>query len=338
MFECYTGSCFGAVVQYVLVALTKNIMDVKNKLKAKLTAKLANVSNVEHIASWISKEYGDKLQNITVTGQSMKWLIVTERNIGHTNPVAVQLHICSDKTFQLKVLGLVKEEGTWSSSENDEQLKCVLNKMNSQDYALCQGITDYEDYFKQLGYDAKGIRKWVNKRVDADECLLWHPFQRTNKEEYNHLCANCVHLKYRLKRLLKKSVAAGTPKKRASVHPSSRRPLKYMSPRSKLKRRFNQNQERNNFKKLLKRMKGTDVDLNDEQNKEMSKVTAVIQKDHDSELNRFIDEASGQNEKKKREMFEKDQTKNVTGSRGNKWNTITYRIALAVYIRSPTRV
>ena len=37
-----------------------------------------------------------------------------------------------------------------------------------------------------------------------------------------------------------------------------------------------------------------------------------------------------------RREFSKDQKRNVTGSRGNRWNTITFRLALAIYVRSPS--
>ena len=37
-----------------------------------------------------------------------------------------------------------------------------------------------------------------------------------------------------------------------------------------------------------------------------------------------------------RQDFFNDQMKNVTSSKGNTWSTVTYRIALAIYIRSPS--
>ena len=66
------------------------------------------------------------------------------------------------------------------------------------------------------------------------------------------------------------------------------------------------------------------------------------------DLDEALEEASGYNDNKKkllsqmwgldmedRKLFETGQKKNLTGHRGNRWNMITYRIALAVYIRSP---
>ena len=80
----------------------------------------------------------------------------------------------------------------------------------------------------------------------------------------------------------------------------------------------------------------------------MKEVTDIISKHHSEDLERLLNETSEFNEKKKshlmqiweldiknRKQFYDDQKQNGNGNRGNKWNMITYRLALAVYVRSP---
>ena len=129
---------------------------------------------------------------------------------------------------------------------------------------LCPGIIDYKtQYFQELRYDAKHVRKWgPNGRTDSEMCLLWHKPSTIGRqnEKYAHLCDHCKTLTYHLNHLVKRSTEAGTPKKRASVKAGSKRPLRFMSPKSQNKRKQNQNQERRELKRLLKKTKNTDIE------------------------------------------------------------------------------
>lgn len=328
-------------------------MDAKEQLAKFLKAKQskADAVHLDNLASWISSEYGSNLNVAKVKGQTLSWLVVTEAVTSCDNPMRVQLQICSDKTFQTKVLGVIKDEGKIDTMpfQADCELKCILKQLSSREYHICPGIVQYEQYFQQLRYDPKHVRKWgLDKRVDSENCLLWHKPPKNIKEEYAFLCQHCTSLIYHLNTLRKRSVEAGSPKKRASVKASSRRPLKFMSPKSRRKRTINQNQERRELKRLLKKMKGTDIELNDSQHHEMCNIGNIIERDHAKDLDEVIEEAAGYNDSKKkllsqmwgldmedRKLFETDQKRNITGYRGNRWNMITYRIALAVYIRSP---
>jgi hypothetical protein len=94
-------------------------------------------------------------------------------------------------------------------------------------------------------------------------------------------------------------------------------------------------------------MKNTDVELNDGQNDEMTEIAQNIENHHKNVLNEVLDDVGKQSDSKTdilkkiwdmdlcdRRKFNKDQIKNVTGFRGNRWNIITFRLALSVYIRS----
>ena len=102
------------------------------------------------------------------------------------------------------------------------------------------------------------------------------------------------------------------------------------------------------MKKLRKKAKKLDISLADNQNEELQKICNIIETDHSQELEKVFEEANNNSENKGdiiREIWELDlenrrafwqvQNKNVIGSRGNTWSTITYRVALAVYVRSP---
>lgn len=105
-----------------------------------------------------------------------------------------------------------------------------------------------------------------------------------------------------------------------------------------------------NVSKLVKKIENV-VTLNDEQSDEMDGIVKVIQRDFPTELsdamtasmNATQSEALKQiwqrdvngRHARERAAFKRDQAHNQLGSRSNRWSAITYRIALAVYCRSP---
>ena len=121
-----------------------------------------------------------------------------------------------------------------------------------------------------------------------------------------------------------------------------------MSPGSQQKRKANQTQDRADFKKLLRKMKGTDVELNEDQSVELNKIGQIIEEKHGDELQNVFAELSEHSEEKRKTLeqmwnldiktrkdFTTDQIKNGFSCRGNRYSMMTYRVALAIYIRSP---
>jgi hypothetical protein len=232
--------------------------------------------------------------------------------------------------------------------EQDYELKCTINQLIDEDYVLCPGISDYKDLQSSIRFHPKHVRQWTEQdRTDSEQCHLWHKQSRSNYK-YTGMCSPCVSLLLRLNILKKNVDKKSTPDKRLSQRPSSNRPLKFMSPNSQKKRKNRQSQERRNLKQLLKKMKGTDIELNEDQSEEMQKIGNIIQDNHSSDLNDVFDEVSEFSETKKkmlqqvwnldineRKDFTSDQIRNGFGCRGNRYSMISYRIALAIYIRSP---
>ena len=81
----------------------------------------------------------------------------------------------------------------------------------------------------------------------------------------------------------------------------------------------------------------------------MSDIVSVINSKYRKDLEHIWREAEDKNGKEARSVLEDiwkhdtqdrkdffaDQTHNMTGNTGNAWSTATYRIALAIYVRSP---
>ena len=122
-----------------------------------------------------------------------------------------------------------------------------------------------------------------------------------------------------------------------------------MSPHSPKKRKSNQCFEKAYLRKLLKKMRPTDIELDDSQSSETALIGGIIETQHKDALEEIINEASEYSAINKetlqqiwdidmaeRKMFFESQKKNTSDYRGNRMNMITYRVALAIYIRSPS--
>ena len=323
-------------------------MDIKANLANLLNKKRQSVCSFDDLRISIEKKF-EHLAVSCVKGETLSWIVITQKIITHPGALDVQLQICSDKTFELKVLGVTKSDGKIESDNmiEDFELRTLLMQLNGGNYCFCPGIINYQDYKDEIRFDSKHVRHWISNRVDSDNCLLWHRPQKRNEESYKSLCDNCVQLTKQLKTLSKRAQDMTTPQKESFVKPSSKRGYMFMSPPSQKRRRSSQNDRRRYLKRFLKKMKQTDVELTNEQSEELLKVGKVIDKDHPEALSDIMNEASAYSEDKKatlsqiwaldvknRADFQQDQKRNKPGGRGNKWNMITYRMALAVYVRS----
>ncbi len=330
--------------------------NIKQLLRDKVRKSLDNSQNSERwfldLKGLVQNDHAYASLNVmTVTGSTLKWLVITKSSVEKDPGDLPQLQICSDKSYKLKVYSKTINEGSFSgdSAVDDVEVKCTLNQLIESNYCVCPGIQNYEDYYEKIRYHSKHVRQWTHlERVDADNCMLWHKEKFRRNKEYMGLCDSCVTLKQRLNELLQNAVKVDTPEKLKRQRPDSNMPLKYMSPQSQKKRKQRQDQERKDLKTFLRKIKGTDIELDESQNSQMIQISQLISDNFRNDLNELIAETSELSEKKREELhqiwdldsksredFAEDQTRNVNGSRGNKWNMITYRMALAVYIRSP---
>ena len=294
--------------------------------------------------------YNQRLCNMTVSGSTLKWLVVMKRSMpNQSDPTAVQLKICSDRSYNFQVCNANKEIGTFSDETPSKNLtlKDTLDYLINTDYRLCPGIPDYSSFQEQIRFDSKRVRKWDNiERVDSDRCLLWHkPGKRL--EAHKDMCDFCMSLLKNLKANLRRAQELTSPDKAMRATPSSNRALKFLSPASRKRRYERKDYERRRLKKLIRKMKTTDVELNDSQSDEMTEIVQNIESNHKSAFQGVLNDIGSHSDEKKellqniwdmdlcdRKKFSEDQIKNVTGFRGNRWNMITFRLALSVYIRS----
>ena len=134
---------------------------------------------------------------------------------------------------------------------------------------------------------------------------------------------------------------------------SSQFPFKFLSPVSAKRRRNRARESRKDDKRKLVRLNAqlekTNVTLEEAQNAEMLDIVQTINEKYQSELEKILFEADGKSGTETKELmkeiwnkdttdrqdFYHDQMKNITGKKGNKWSTVTYRITLAVCSRSP---
>ncbi|XP_019853621.1 PREDICTED: uncharacterized protein LOC109582964 [Amphimedon queenslandica] len=120
-----------------------------------------------------------------------------------------------------------------------------------------------------------------------------------------------------------------------------------MSPQSQAMRKQNIKIDRGSSTRILTRHEGNTVVLDSEQDEEMALIHNVINEQCSKDLEDVISEgekhgvsdklrAVWANDKRTmRSDFVKDQKKNCTGQRNNRWSYVTIRMALAVFSRSP---
>ncbi len=259
------------------------------------------------------------------------------------------------------ILGETQREDQLPLSETTdmgEQLKSILSKLDEK-WVFCGGITEaeYEEESSNLRYEPKCEKTtFPYNSVHSQNCTKWFHCSHPKKQKKNDLgyfvCAGCSQFLRHVRKLNAKNDITDSEKKRRQ-QPSSHYKLNLLSPASCKIRQRNVRKKRQSDKKkiqrLQKRVEKLKIELNDEQDKEMKDIVSIINKKYESEVQSVLEEASEQSSEtgaimrdiweqdtKDREDFVKDQIRNKTGSKANVWSSITYRVALAIFTRSPS--
>ena len=241
--------------------------------------------------------------------------------------------------------------------EEPNMLAGLLLKLG-KGWRYCNGIPKctYCDHSANIRYQPQHYTEEMvpNNVVRADSCKRWFYMQSPKKNSVTGLlsCPECNVFFRRVRRLNKKNDIPKS-KKMTRLDVSSQFPFKFLSPVSAKRRRNRARESRKNDKRKLVRLNAqlekTNVTLEEAQNAEMLDIVQTINEKYQSELEKIWFEADGKSGTETKELmkeiwnkdttdrqdFYHDQMKNITGKKGNKWSTITYRIALAVYSRSP---
>ena len=233
--------------------------------------------------------------------------------------------VTEDGAFDFQVLLLSKEKGKLSTVA---EFLALCERMTNSEYKFCPGIDPdvyVSTYFSKIRYHVKTVRhlEVPFNRVDSIHCLLWHKLARNmlfEKDLESVPCKACKTLINNLNQRLKTAVTSPVRAKRQQ--PTSRCPLKYMSPASQKKRKENVQQDRSRNTKLLQKYSHTEVTLDDDQHEELSALVNAIDEQEDGNLQQFLSEAASHGVKdsveeiwkmdrrKMAESFNKDQREN----------------------------
>ena len=314
------------------------------------------MNSVTDILDRQSEQFSYKLMSY----QNNSFLEVTKREPDLNTPngpiTLAKVLIHPNGESELCLQGREKEKLLQLSHPIVDSLTANLSMLGSK-WGVCGGISlcDFKDATAHLRYTPSGCKTSpvVHKSTHSANCKTW--FQRSNRSHKNndgtHRCTECSKFHRYLTRLNRSNNV--TPEQRQQrINPSSKYRIDLLSPRSqrkrvkKMSRKITSSAKR--IKKLERRTKKYRMELADEQNKEMCDITGIINSKYEHEVENLIMDASKtsketstvlreiwDNDTKDREDFFHDQMNNKTGHKGNTWSTITYRIAMAVYTKSP---
>ena len=224
----------------------------------------------------------------------------------------------------------------------------LLRELSDTRYSFCSGIpangTEQSTSIK--------VFTWPVERYQSKKCQVWYKRTMSGKADNQTQCLHCKYTTYYLARRNNR-IATPTKKVRHSLIQSNYS-ISKLTPSSKRRRLQKVARARHTLKvrvkKLEHRLKEKDMLLNKTQSEEMRDIVNNINTDFQDDLQAVLNSNKNNDDalkkcweadSQKRQIqdikdFYGDQGKNEFQNRGNKWSTITYRIALAVYTRSPS--
>ena len=174
----------------------------------------------------------------------------------------------------------------------EEDRSCFFNQLDTllpdSGYHLCPGVPTV--LASQLSGTSKNARKWGMpfNRVDHAECPLWY---RTDRHVAGQTslptCQFCMGLGHYLKWQIKQKEAVSPSRRAKRSLPSSKCPLKYLTPTSMRKRLALTRQE----KQGTERIEHLDVNLNEATNEELLGLVSRIEKHSRHDLEQILQEA-----------------------------------------------
>ena len=230
--------------------------------------------------------------------------------------------------------------------------------MLGKGWHYCCGIpmNIYKEHSQNVRYEPEHYNEETQPvhTVRADSCKRWFYVQRPKKNTFTGLlsCPGCNAFFKRV-RCLNKRNDIPISSKVARLDVSSKYQYKFLSPLSAKRRRSKVRTQRKINKQRICRLNAqlekTKLSLEESQNAEMLDVVTIINQKYQDDLENIWAEAGEESSTETmdllKEIWEKDtsdrndfyldQKKNITGKKSNKWSTITFRIALAIYSRSP---
>ena len=262
--------------------------------------------------------------------------------------VLASVKIHEDLTCKGTVAGEEIEVPEIRKSANERvDLKSVKNLLQvlSDQHVFCAGILkkEFETVCCAIRYKPKALvlKHYPFKRYTARKCLKWFELRKNaGKEERAAVlsgdarCSACSKV-YREVRQRNK---AQLPKhnrverqKRTSA--TSNYPWSLLSPRGQKRKRENILKERKRQKKMIhnlaqKLRETSEVELDEEQSKELSHFVSLVNK---QQLDEALQNENPDTSCALKEAFHHDQQRNGPGCRSNKLSMATYRVGKSLF-------
>ena len=226
-----------------------------------------------------------------------------------------------------------------SGKLNNDLLHKYLKGMKANSgYDICPGVeAEYRQMKDKLKSKPVVLHEWPRGiRNDHVNCEIWFHAAAVSSK----VCRNCNSLIKSMKSTAKKVAKRSTVKKT----PPKSTNLKFMTPKTR-KRTLRKKSEK--LKKVTKKFKKYEnymCRLDPQQGAEMNNIMKKINKNFSEDLDQIFKENDNgdilkriwENDlKQNRKDFYEDQKNNVVSDTGSRYSVITYRVALAVFTRSP---
>ena len=226
---------------------------------------------------------------------------------------------------------------------DDGTIDVYLNQMKPESkYAIYPGVENvYSELKDTIKRKPNKLREWPGlKRMDNIDYKLWYNKEENPKDVSTFVCPPCYSL---IKSMRQTKKRATLKKKTAMNSPPKTMPLKFLTPKTRKKTLKKRRQKTYKLAKKLEKYQNLTCPLNAEQSNEMRDIVETINSQFGNELNQLLSENRQgdtirkiweNNVKENKMMFLKDQAKN-TADTGNRFSTVTCRVALAIFSRSP---
>ena len=308
---------------------------------------LPRTSEAEHKTNCLFASVGAKaIQNgffaRETRGTTLRWLIIETNDyenptIGPYKAVRILVDHTGKYEFQVQFSTI------HSGKVDDGSLDVYMNQMKSDSkFTMCPGVENvYIEIKDSIKRKPNKLREWPGlKRMDNIDCKLWYNSEENPKDMSKAVCPPCYSLIKSMKQTkkrdkLKKNTATNTPPRTM--------PLKFLTPKTRKRTLKKRRQKTYKLSKTLEKYQALSCSLNADQSSEMQNILATINNQFSDELNKLLAENNkgdiirkiwDNDLKENKAAFMKDQAKN-TGDTGNRFSTITYRVALAIFSRSP---
>ena len=179
----------------------------------------------------------------------------------------------------------------FSGNTTDDSFNNLLQSMLSNSgYFLCPGMP--LDIVEKCTFEAKNVRKWMSPfhRIDHKECEQW--FRAPLKKSIHApTCSKCIKLRHYLVTEVRRRAAVTSTQKEKRALPTSRCPVKYLTPCTRRMRMALLRKETNYMQRKVHCYKKYDINVGTATQNELIELVAHISRTSNIELQKVLAEA-----------------------------------------------